>query len=84
MTRNVWALVAGKLQKRSSEAEDFHVLVRGLMAVLSTKEMEVWATVSWSIWNARNRCLFDKKQTQPCDILRGAMTLLQDYQRLCQ
>ena len=84
MARNVWALVASKLQKRSSEAEDIYVLVRELMAVLSTKELEVWAIVSWSIWNARNRCLFDKKQIQPCEILRGAMTLLQDYQRLCQ
>lgn len=61
MARNVWALVEGKLQKHSSEAEDFYVLVRGLMVVLSAKEMEVWATVSWSIWNARNRHLFDKK-----------------------
>ena len=84
MARNVWALVASKLQKRSSEAEDIYTLVRELMAVLSTKELEVWAMVSWSIWNARNRCIFDKKQIQPCEILRGAMTLLQDYQRLCQ
>ncbi|XP_075648666.1 uncharacterized protein LOC142619455 [Castanea sativa] len=84
MARNVWALVTGKLQKRSSEVKDFYVLVRGLMAELSPKEMEVCATVSWSIWNARIRYLFDKKQTQPCDILRGAMSLLQDYQRLCQ
>ena len=28
MARNVWALVADKLQKRSLEAEDFYVLVR--------------------------------------------------------
>ena len=48
-------LVAGKLQKRSSEAEDFYVLVRELMTVLSTKELEVWAMVSWSIWNAKKQ-----------------------------
>ena len=84
MARNVWVLVVGKLQKRSSGAEDFYVLVRELIEVLSTKELEVWAVVSWSIWNARNKWLFDRKQTQPCDILRGAMNLLQDYQRLCQ
>ena len=82
MARNVWALVPGKLQKRSSGAEDLYVMVRELMAVLSTKELEVWAMVSQSVWNARNRWLFDRKQTQPCDILRGAMNLLQDYQRL--
>ena len=82
MARNVWAMVAGKLQKRSSAAEDFYSLVRELMSVLTTKEVEVWAIVSWAISNARNRYLFDRKQTHPSDILRGAMTLLQEYQRL--
>ena len=72
------------MQKRSAEVEDFHILVRELMVVLKTKELEVWATVSWSIWNARNRYLFDKKQSQPSDILQGALSLLQEYQRLCQ
>ena len=79
--RNVWAMVAGKLQKRNSVAEDFYSLVRELMDVLTSNEMEVWAIVSWAIWNARNRYLFDRKQTHPSDIFRGAMTLLQEYQR---
>ena len=82
MAGNVRAMVAGKLQKRSLAAEDFYSLVRELMSVLTTKEVEVWAIVSWAISNARNRYLFDRKQTHPSDILRGAMTLLQEYQRL--
>ena len=84
LARNVWALVKGKMQKRSSEVEDFYILVRELIGVLTTKELEVWATVSWSIWNARNRYWFDKKQSQPANILQGALLLLQEYQRLCQ
>ena len=56
--------------------EDFYILVRELMGVLTTKELEVWAIVSWSIWNARNRYLFDKKQSQPADILQGVLSLL--------
>ena len=83
LAKNVWALVAGKLQKCSSDVEDFYILVRELMVALKTKELEVWAIVSWSIWNARNKYHFDKKQTQSCDILRGTVTLRQDYQRLC-
>ena len=84
LARNIWALVKGNMQKRSAEVEDFYILVRELMVVLKTKELEVWATVSWSIWNARNRYLFDKKQSQPSDILHGALSLLREYQRLCQ
>ena len=38
LARNVWALVKGKMQKRSSEVEDFYILVRELMRVLTTKE----------------------------------------------
>ena len=72
------------MQKRRSEVEDFYVLVRELVVILTTKDLEVWATVSLSIWNARNRYLFDKKQSQPSDILQGALSLLQEYQRLCQ
>ena len=82
MARNAWAMVAGNLQKRCSAAEDFYSLVRELMPVLTTKEVEVWPIVSWAIWNARNRYLFDRKQTHPSNILLGAMTLLQEYQRL--
>ena len=84
LARNVQALVKGKMQKWSSKVEDFYILVRELMGVLTTKELEVWAIVSWSIWNARNRYLFDKKQSQPADILQGVLSLLQEYQRLCQ
>ena len=82
MARNVWAMVPGKLQKRSSTTEDFYSLARELMYVLTTKEVEVWGIVSWAIWNARNRYLFNRKQSQPNDILRGAMTLIHEYQRL--
>ena len=82
MARNVWAIVSGKLQKHSSTVEEIYSLARKLMKVLTTEEMEVWAIVSWAIWNARNRYLFDKKQAQPNDILQGAMTLLHEYQRL--
>ena len=55
MARNVWAMVEGKLQKRSSYAEDFYSLVKELAPVLTKKEMEVWAVVSWAIWNARKQ-----------------------------
>ena len=48
---------------------------------LARKDMETWATVAWSIWNARNRFCFEEKQAQPRDILQAATTLMQDYQR---
>ena len=81
---NVWALVKGKLQKSLAVVQDFHSLARQMEDKLTGKEMEVWAMVAWSIWNARNRFYFEKKQSQPGDILHSAMSLIQDYQRLNQ
>ena len=71
MAKNVWAMVEGKLQKRSSYAEDFYSLVRELMPALTKNEMEVWAIVSWAIWNARNKYIFDRKQTHPATVSEG-------------
>ena len=49
LARNVWVLVKGKMQKRSSKVEEFYILVRELMGVLTTKELEAWTIISWSI-----------------------------------
>ena len=82
LARNVWTLVRGKLQKCGAAAPNFHLLARQMVAKLMGPELELWAMVSRSIWNARNRYHFEAKQSQPSDILRGATSLLQVYQRL--
>ncbi|XP_075670149.1 uncharacterized protein LOC142639906 [Castanea sativa] len=82
LARNVWALVRGKLQKCGVMAPNFHLLARQMVAKLTGPELELWAMVAWSIWNARNRYHSEAKQSQPSDILHGATSLLQDYQRL--
>ena len=84
LARNVWAMVRGKLRKCNSESPNFYTLARQLEEKLPKKDLEVWAMVSWSIWNARNRFHFEEKQSMPSDILHGATTLLQKYQRLCK
>ena len=84
LARNVWAGVRGKLQKCNSEAPNFYTLARQMEEKLPKKDLEVWAMVSWSIWNARNRFHFEEKQSMPCDILHGVTTLLQEYQGLCR
>ena len=82
LARNVWTLVRGKLQKCEAVAPNFHLLARQMVAKLTGLELELGAMVAWSIWNARNRFHFEAKQSQLSDILRGATSLVQDYQRL--
>ena len=46
------------------------------------KELEIWAAVSWGIWNARNRIYLERVQPLPKAILAGAVGFLQEYQNL--
>ena len=81
LARNLWALVKGKLQKSDSSARTFFSLAQYLKSRLSHKDFELWAMVTWSIWNARNRFYFEETQTPPHAILKSAETLLDEYQR---
>ena len=82
--RNVWALVKGKTQKCSNEARDFFLLFGHMARILESCELERWAILAWSIWNARNKFYFEHKQVHPSLILNGAYGLLDEYQRLMQ
>ena len=81
LARNVWALVKGKLEKSDSSARTFFNLAQSLKGRLSRKDFELWAMVTWSKWNARNRFYFEASQTPPHAILKSAETLLDEYQR---
>ena len=74
----------GKVVECNFKAPNFYILTRQMEEKLSKKDLEVWAIVSWSIWNARNQFHFEEIQSMPNDILHGAMTLLQEYQELCK
>ena len=82
MAKNVWTLVQGKLLKCQAQAPDLFVLVHRLMDKLTKKEMEHWAITSWAIWNTRNKFYFEDTQLRSKAILRGATSLLDDYQML--
>ena len=82
LAKKVWTLVRGKLQKSPASIQDIFMLVRGLFGRLEKKDLEVWASVSWAIWNARNKFYVDKVQTPPRTIMENAVGLLDEYQRL--
>ena len=82
LTRNVWALVKGKIQKSAAQASDFLVLTRNMLERLPKEEMERWSIIAWAIWNARNRFYLKNFQTQPKTILRDVLSFLHEYQEL--
>ena len=80
--RNIWALCPRKIQKCPNDAYDFFLLFKTLVQRLFMKELEIWAVVSWGIWNARNRIYLERVQPHPKAILVGAVGFLQEYQNL--
>ena len=82
LAMNVWVLVKGKIQKCNNAAQDFFLLFGFMVQSLDQQDLERWATVVWSIWNARNKVYFEQKQTHLRTILSGAEGLLDEYQKL--
>ena len=60
--------------------EDFFLLFGTMVRRLSQVELERWATVSWALWNARNKFYFEQVQLHPRKILDGALGFLAEYQ----
>ncbi|KAK9993090.1 hypothetical protein SO802_022793 [Lithocarpus litseifolius] len=79
--RCTWSLVRGKIQKSNSIASCFHLLTRQMIGRLPKKELEVWAMISWSLWNAHNKFHFEQVRTHLAGIHHGAMAFLEEYQR---
>ena len=82
MARNVWALCKGKIQKCSNDAQDFFALFWMQADGLTKMELDRWATISWAIWNARNKFYFEKIQQHLKAIMEGEIGYLDEYQKL--
>ena len=82
LARNVWAQCRGGIQKCQNDLCDFFHLFWLLEKKLSRSDLEKWAVTSWAIWNARNKFYFEKTQSHPSNILKGAIGYLQGYQQL--
>ncbi len=54
LARNVWALVPGRMQKISNQGGGFSMFMQWIFQQFSRDEVEEWAIIAWSIWNARN------------------------------
>ena len=71
-----------KYKNCSNDAQDFFALFRMQADRLTKMELDRWATISWAIWNARNKFYFEKIQQHPKAIMEGAIGYLDEYQKL--
>ncbi|KAJ8628306.1 hypothetical protein MRB53_021613 [Persea americana] len=80
MARSVWSLSRSKLQKRHVSMEEFQLVTKSLMEMMSREELEEWAVLSWSIWNASNSFIHNGAQVCPPVIFDKGMSLLHEFQ----
>ena len=69
----------GRVQKCSNEVDDFFLLFKKMSTALEADDLERWAIMAWSIWNARNKYYFDHVQLQPRVIMERANSMLTKY-----
>uniref|UniRef100_A0A2N9F0V7 non-specific serine/threonine protein kinase n=1 Tax=Fagus sylvatica TaxID=28930 RepID=A0A2N9F0V7_FAGSY len=83
MARNVWGIVPGKLQKMShTENLDFRDLTMAVASSTHRRDFELWTVITWSIWTARNKFLFEGIQDHPDTIYNSATSFLLEYQNI--
>lgn len=78
----VWSKMGGKLQKCQISEEAFGNLVSHLFLYLKKEEVENWAVVAWSLWNARNRWIHEGVQSSLEFIVDKGVSLLRDCKRV--
>ena len=52
-----------------------------IMRILSSEEMEQWAVLSWSIWNACNDLIHNGADPNPFSIFEAGVGLLCEFKQ---
>jgi hypothetical protein len=61
------------------EDQDFFNLTLLVAQCSTNEELQEWFMISWAIWDARNRYVFDNTQLQPATILSTTLKYLEDF-----
>ena len=48
------------------------------------EELQEWFMISWAVWDARNRYVFDNTQLQPTTILSTTLKYLEDFKKVAK
>ena len=78
----VWSLMGGRLQKCQILRDVFSSLVRCPLSMLQVEEFTRWAIMAWSLWNARNKFIYEGMQASPEHIVERGASILRKFQSL--
>ena len=79
LAHRVWSLANKKLQKCQRSKEAFYLVAKNLSAELPKEDLENWAAISWSIWNARNPLIHEGIEPNPYNIVDKGKDLLHKF-----
>jgi hypothetical protein len=64
------------------EDQDFFNLTLLVAQCSTNEELQEWFMISWAVWDARNRYVFDNTQLQPTTILSTTLKYLEDFKKV--
>uniref|UniRef100_A0A2N9FBI7 Reverse transcriptase domain-containing protein n=1 Tax=Fagus sylvatica TaxID=28930 RepID=A0A2N9FBI7_FAGSY len=81
--QDVWAMASPKLQKAATSTADFYSLARSLFGRLDKDDKARWLSISWALWMARNKFVFEGLLTPPSKVVEIGNNLWGDYTKAC-
>uniref|UniRef100_A0A2N9HFR8 Reverse transcriptase domain-containing protein n=1 Tax=Fagus sylvatica TaxID=28930 RepID=A0A2N9HFR8_FAGSY len=79
LARNMWALIHCRMQKLSNQDGEFSSFMQWILKEFPKEEVEDWAIIAWSIWNARNRFVHEDCQVPPQTIRANALAIRYEF-----
>ena len=77
--QDVWAMASLKLQKAATSTADFYSLARLLFWRLDKDDKAEWLSITWALWMARNKYVFEGLLTPPSKVVEIGNNLWGDY-----
>jgi exonuclease III len=81
LARNSWALVRGHVQKIPNQVGEFSGFMQWIFKNFNSNAIAEWAAVAWSIWNARNKVIFEDHQLPPAVILSNGLAIVDEFKK---
>ena len=77
--QDVWALASPKLQKVATSTSDFYCIAHFLFRRLDKDDKDKWLSITWALWVARNKFVFEGSLTLPSKVVEIGNNLWGDY-----
>ena len=77
--RDVWSMASPCLQKATCSMDDFRKIAQYIFGRLMPNERTQWMSITWALWSARNKLLFEEVLIPPGKVVEIGNNLWEDF-----